>query len=232
MALTSTGGFFRARLNFPQEYPMLPPKMRFETPIFHPNSTSPGVQSSWSICADKRQSTRMAKSASRSSTHRKKTSTATSLPQSAGHPSRPPRRSSCPSSLCCRVRTMSRPQTSKLRRCGARTRPSLRSAYGSACGTAWSMSRVRERGYGEGAWNKSTGSKGLEGEYIWHFPLSDRSGVHGGTFGITLLSVQCIYDTSLADNLPVVDKPPIPVTQRGCAVLLPSAHPLSCLQPS
>ncbi|KAI9867606.1 MAG: Ubiquitin-conjugating enzyme E2 15 [Trichoglossum hirsutum] len=31
------GGFFRARLSFPKEYPHLPPKMKFETPIFHPN---------------------------------------------------------------------------------------------------------------------------------------------------------------------------------------------------
>ncbi|KAK8167665.1 ubiquitin-conjugating enzyme/RWD-like protein [Phyllosticta citrichinensis] len=31
------GGFFRARLSFPSEYPLLPPKMKFETPIFHPN---------------------------------------------------------------------------------------------------------------------------------------------------------------------------------------------------
>ncbi|KAK7610492.1 ubiquitin-conjugating enzyme/RWD-like protein [Phyllosticta paracitricarpa] len=31
------GGFFRARLSFPTEYPLLPPKMKFETPIFHPN---------------------------------------------------------------------------------------------------------------------------------------------------------------------------------------------------
>ncbi|PGH23551.1 hypothetical protein AJ80_02331 [Polytolypa hystricis UAMH7299] len=31
------GGFFRARLSFPPEYPHLPPKMKFETPIFHPN---------------------------------------------------------------------------------------------------------------------------------------------------------------------------------------------------
>lgn len=35
------GGFFRARLSFPPEYPLLPPKMKFETPIFHPNSMSP-----------------------------------------------------------------------------------------------------------------------------------------------------------------------------------------------
>jgi ubiquitin-protein ligase len=34
----TTGGFFRARLTFPSEYPLLPPKMRFETPMFHPNS--------------------------------------------------------------------------------------------------------------------------------------------------------------------------------------------------
>ncbi|KAI9804193.1 MAG: Ubiquitin-conjugating enzyme E2 15 [Sarcosagium campestre] len=31
------GGFFRAQLSFPREYPHLPPKMKFETPIFHPN---------------------------------------------------------------------------------------------------------------------------------------------------------------------------------------------------
>jgi ubiquitin-protein ligase len=32
------GGFFRARLSFPPEYPHRPPKMKFESPIFHPNS--------------------------------------------------------------------------------------------------------------------------------------------------------------------------------------------------
>jgi len=31
------GGFFRARLSFPKEYPHLPPKMKFESPIWHPN---------------------------------------------------------------------------------------------------------------------------------------------------------------------------------------------------
>jgi len=34
------GGFFRAHLTFPKEYPLLPPKMVFKSPIFHPNSTS------------------------------------------------------------------------------------------------------------------------------------------------------------------------------------------------
>jgi ubiquitin-conjugating enzyme E2 G1 len=38
MADQIAGGFFRARLTFPVEYPLLPPKMRFETPIYHPNS--------------------------------------------------------------------------------------------------------------------------------------------------------------------------------------------------
>lgn len=32
------GGFFRARLSFPPEYPHMPPKMKFESPLFHPNS--------------------------------------------------------------------------------------------------------------------------------------------------------------------------------------------------
>lgn len=31
------GGFFRAHLTFPPQYPLLPPKMTFQTPIFHPN---------------------------------------------------------------------------------------------------------------------------------------------------------------------------------------------------
>ncbi|MCJ1371905.1 Ubiquitin-conjugating enzyme E2 15 [Loxospora ochrophaea] len=36
------GGFFRARLSFPTEYPLQPPKMKFETDIFHPNIYSTG----------------------------------------------------------------------------------------------------------------------------------------------------------------------------------------------
>lgn len=32
------GGFYRAHLTFPPEYPLLPPKMTFQSPIFHPNS--------------------------------------------------------------------------------------------------------------------------------------------------------------------------------------------------
>jgi hypothetical protein len=36
-----TGGFYRAHLTFPPEYPHLPPKMTFQTPIFHPNGTPP-----------------------------------------------------------------------------------------------------------------------------------------------------------------------------------------------
>ncbi|KAK7207685.1 ubiquitin conjugating enzyme Ubc15 [Myxozyma melibiosi] len=31
------GGFFKARLTFPEDYPLMPPKMRFETPMWHPN---------------------------------------------------------------------------------------------------------------------------------------------------------------------------------------------------
>ncbi|KAL1306251.1 hypothetical protein AAFC00_004341 [Neodothiora populina] len=31
------GGCFRSRLTFPSEYPLMPPKMKFVTPIFHPN---------------------------------------------------------------------------------------------------------------------------------------------------------------------------------------------------
>lgn len=44
---TDTGGCFRARLSFPKDYPHMPPKMKFETPIYHPNSESaPDMSSS------------------------------------------------------------------------------------------------------------------------------------------------------------------------------------------
>lgn len=36
--LLALGGFFKVRLSFPKEYPLLPPKMKFESQIWHPNS--------------------------------------------------------------------------------------------------------------------------------------------------------------------------------------------------
>ncbi|KAL9623554.1 MAG: hypothetical protein Q9160_002235 [Pyrenula sp. 1 TL-2023] len=45
------GGNFRAVLRFPPEYPHLPPKMKFETPIFHPNSKIPSIET-WTQGAD------------------------------------------------------------------------------------------------------------------------------------------------------------------------------------
>ena len=32
------GGLFTAILTFPRDYPLQPPKMKFNPPIFHPNS--------------------------------------------------------------------------------------------------------------------------------------------------------------------------------------------------
>ncbi|KAI0292364.1 ubiquitin-conjugating enzyme/RWD-like protein [Multifurca ochricompacta] len=37
------GGFFKARLTFPPEFPLLPPKLRFITPMWHPNIYPDGV---------------------------------------------------------------------------------------------------------------------------------------------------------------------------------------------
>ncbi|KII84104.1 hypothetical protein PLICRDRAFT_168176 [Plicaturopsis crispa FD-325 SS-3] len=37
------GGFFKARLTFPPEFPLLPPKMRFITPMWHPNIYPDGL---------------------------------------------------------------------------------------------------------------------------------------------------------------------------------------------
>lgn len=35
------GGCFKARLSFPMDYPLMPPTMTFETPVWHPNSKEP-----------------------------------------------------------------------------------------------------------------------------------------------------------------------------------------------
>ena len=40
------GGYFKARLSFPKEYPMKPPKMKFTSKIWHPNVHDNGEVSS------------------------------------------------------------------------------------------------------------------------------------------------------------------------------------------
>jgi ubiquitin-protein ligase len=40
ISFQSEGGFFKAHLNFPKDYPLRPPKMKFITEIWHPNSNS------------------------------------------------------------------------------------------------------------------------------------------------------------------------------------------------
>jgi len=37
------GGFFKARLSFPQDYPHAPPKLKFQSNIWHPNIYENGV---------------------------------------------------------------------------------------------------------------------------------------------------------------------------------------------
>lgn len=36
-SVNSEGGFFKANLTFPHDYPLRPPKMKFITEIWHPN---------------------------------------------------------------------------------------------------------------------------------------------------------------------------------------------------
>ena len=95
----TSGGCFRAKMTFPPNYPLYPPKMKFETPIFHPNGKSTGTRSIIQRLTS-RQSTRAATSAFPSSTLPKKTNTATRKPASAGHPSFHPRLSFYRSSVC------------------------------------------------------------------------------------------------------------------------------------
>lgn len=123
-----TGGFFRARLTFPTEYPLLPPKMRFETPIFHPNSEFPIHLLLCFFNQPTPQSIRTEMSVFRSCTPQKKTNTVMNPPLSAGHPSKPPKPFFSPSYPCSPAPTTSRLRTSRLPACGETTHPSLRSA--------------------------------------------------------------------------------------------------------
>lgn len=42
--LFSEGGFFRALMTFPQDYPLMPPKLKFTTTMYHPNGK---LQGNW-----------------------------------------------------------------------------------------------------------------------------------------------------------------------------------------
>ena len=121
----TSGGCFRAKMTFPPNYPLYPPKMKFETPIFHPNGKPPGTHSIIQRLTS-RQSTRAATSAFPSSTLPKKTNTATRKPASAGHPSFHPRLSFYRSSVCSEAQTMKVPPTSRPASSGERTRKSSR----------------------------------------------------------------------------------------------------------
>lgn len=138
------GGFFRARLSFPTEYPHRPPKMKFESPIFHPNSmwlrlnqlsktnylqvTAPG------------QFTRMVMFAFRFCTHLRRINTGMSRLQNAGLLCKPPRLSYCLSFLCFLARTMKVQRMWKLLDYGERTLRSLRSASVGVSVSRWTTS--------------------------------------------------------------------------------------------
>jgi hypothetical protein len=51
----SEGGILKTRLSFPQEFPLLPPKMKFITPMWHPNSQFTLISTleaaAWCLCS-------------------------------------------------------------------------------------------------------------------------------------------------------------------------------------
>ena len=44
---TREGGFFKAELKFPDDFPNNPPEMRFITPMWHPNSQCGARARAW-----------------------------------------------------------------------------------------------------------------------------------------------------------------------------------------
>jgi len=113
--LFTIGGFFRARLSFPKEYPHLPPKMKFLTKLWHPNGklalciiTSCRIHSLTSYS----QSTQTVTYAYLFYTLQAKTAWAMSTPLSAGHRFKHPHPFYSLSSVCSAVRTPTAQQTS------------------------------------------------------------------------------------------------------------------------
>lgn len=119
------GGCFRAKMDFPPTYPLYPPKLKFETPIFHPNSTQHFPLTDGCILIHA-QSTPPAKFASQSSILQKTINTDTKRLVSAGHLYSHLRPSSFPLSACSAARTTSRLQISTLEDCGGKTGKSSR----------------------------------------------------------------------------------------------------------
>lgn len=97
-----TGGCFRARISFPPEYPHMPPKMKFKTPIYHPNSKHrlPSSPLPHHIPTDHKQYIRTATSVFQSYIHQRRIDTATKQLRNDGHLYRRRRRSSYQSSAC------------------------------------------------------------------------------------------------------------------------------------
>ena len=46
------GGIFNLEIDFPTDYPFKAPKIKFTTPVYHPNIKSTGGDSNGTICVD------------------------------------------------------------------------------------------------------------------------------------------------------------------------------------
>lgn len=139
----SEGGFFKAKLSFPPDYPFAPPTMRFVSEMWHPNSMStrppsPALARDPSpLLTPFSQSTRTAMCASQSSTRRARTRTSTRTRRSAGSQSTPSRASSSASSPCLPIPTTRAPQTSTPPRSGEMRTPSSERRFRTPSGEHW-----------------------------------------------------------------------------------------------
>jgi len=155
----SEGGFFTARMTFPQEYPLMPPKLKFISEMWHPNGNfsifislillGRRLPSLWrSVYADGEVcisilvrfirwycSLRSAHFwfiwmiSFNRSIHQVKINTVTNKPANAGFQCTPSRQSYLVLYHCCRALMMNHLQTWKLRKSGEMTIPCLRKKY-------------------------------------------------------------------------------------------------------
>lgn len=161
----SDGGLFKARLSFPQDYPYMPPTMRFTSDMWHPNSkltvaTGAKIRLDYLTRAPlcfTLQSTRTERSAYPFCMRRARTRMSTRTRRSGGCQFTRWRRFSCLSSPCSRARTTRAPRISTRQKNGGKRLISLRRRSVRRCAghrrTGKANRRPASRKYTDSPWS-------------------------------------------------------------------------------